>query len=193
MCRIFVRLAGAMALIFAAVLVAFWMPPSSSAQSSPEVYTGMLIASEAVAGSGAGRLNIRIVAYTSEVERNNLKDAFQKSDGQGLALLETMSKGYINVEGQQGRKIYAAFSRPRKDGYELVIVSEHVASKLEQWRGEKTDEHPLAVVHLRLDNGGDPVSGEVYPAVKVSVTPDGFVDVKTNDSNRVTMHDLAKK
>jgi len=163
------------------------------AQSTPEVYTGMLIAAEAVAGSGAGRINIRVVSYTSEVERKNLKEAFQKSDADGLALLQTMSKGYINVEGQPGRKIYAVFSRPRKDGYELVVVSEHVASKLEQWRGTKAEEHPLAVVHLRLDNGGDPVSGEVFPAVKVSVTSDGFVDVQTNDSNKVTMHDLAKK
>jgi len=36
-----------------------------AAQTNPEVYTATLIASEAVAGSGAGRINIRIVSYCS--------------------------------------------------------------------------------------------------------------------------------
>lgn len=193
MSRVLMRLVGAVALMLAALVAAFWISPATSAQSAPEVYTGILIASEAVAGSGAGRINIRVVSHTTEAERNSLRDAFQKGDAEGMALLQTMSKGYVSIEGQKGRKIYAVFSRPRKDGSELVVISDHVASKLEKWRGENGEGHPLAVVHLRLDNGGDPASGEVFPAVKVSVTPDGFVDVQTNDSNKVTLHELAKK
>ncbi len=174
-------------------MMTIWSTPPAAAQSAPEVYTAMLIASEAVAGSGAGRINIRIISQSSEVERKNLKEAFQKSDAEGLALLQSMSKGFINIEGQPGRKVFAVFSRPRKGGYELVIISEHVASKLEQWRAEKAEEHPLAVIHIKLDDGGDPVSGEVFPAVKVAVTQDGFVDIQTKESNKVMMTNLAKK
>ncbi len=164
-----------------------------SAQNTPEVYTAMLIASEAVAGSGAGRVNIRIMSYTTDAERTSLKEAFQKSQADGLALLKTMSKGYINIEGTSGRKIYAAFSRHLQNGHEVVVVGEHIASKLEKWRNTDAAEHPLAVIHMAFDDGGKPVKGEVFPAVKVSVTEDGFVDVQTDSSNKVMMTDLARK
>jgi hypothetical protein len=177
------------------VLIAFALGVlvPAHAQDSPEVYTAMLIASEAVAGSGAGRINIRIVSYTSDTERTNLMDAFKKSEGEGLALLRTLTKGYINIEGQSGRKIYAVFSRQRKDGHEVIIIAEHVASKLERWRDVKPEEHPLAAIHLVFNESGTPVKGEVFPAVKVSVTSDGFVDAQTDSSNKVTMVDLARK
>ena len=176
-----------------AILLSSWPVLTARAQDNPEVYTAMLIASEAVAGTGAGRINIRISSYTSDAEKTSLVNAFKKSEQDGLVLLQAMSKGYINIEGQPGRKINAVFSRSLKNGHELIVIGEHVASKLEQWRGVKAEEHPLAVIHLKFDDGGEPVKGEVFPAVKLSVTPDGFVDVQTDSSNKVMMTDLARK
>ena len=184
---------GKMIKPFAIALLVLATVTAAIAQNEPEVYSAMLIASEAVAGSGAGRVNIRIVTYTTDAERKSLTEAFQKSQDEGLALLRGMNKGFINIEGQPGRKIFAVFSRNVKDGHEVIIVSEHVASKLEKWRGDKAEEHPLAVIHLRFNNNGDPVSGEVFPAVKLAVTPDGYVDAQTNDSNKVIMTELRRK
>jgi len=163
------------------------------AQANPEVYTATLIASEAVAGSGAGRINIRIVSYSSNDEKTSLVEAFKKSQNDGLALLRGMNKGFINIEGQPGRKVYAVFSRSLKNGHELIVVGDHVASKLEKWNNVKVEDHPLAVVHLRFNNSDEPVNGEVFPAVELSVTADGYVDVQTDSSNKVMMIDLARK
>jgi len=168
-------------------------PHSARAQQGEEAYSAMLIASEGLAGQTAGRIVVRISSYTTPAEKTDLKNAFQKGQPDGLALLKTMSKGYINIEGQQGRKIMAVFSRDLSDGHELVIVGEHVVSQLEKLRNVKPEDHPLAVIHLRFDSGGDPKSGEVFPAVKVSITPDGFVDVQTDNANKVMMYELKRR
>jgi len=175
------------------VLAICCYPQTASAQQGEEAYSAMLIASEGLAGQTAGRIVIRITSHTTADEKTGLKSAFQKSQDDGLNLLRTMSKGFINVEGQQGRKIMAVFSRDLKDGHELVIVGEHVVSKLEKLRNVKPEDHPLAVIHLRFDSGGDPVNGEVFPAVKVSVTPDGFVDVQTDNANKIMMYELKRR
>ena len=175
------------------VLAAVALCGCALAQGPPEVYTAMLIASEAVAGQGAGRVNIRIVSYTTDAEKASLKQAFQKSQDDGLALLKGMDKGFINIEGQPGRKIYAVFSRNLQKGHEVIIVSEHVASGLEKWNNVDVKQHPLAVVDLRFNDSGDPVKGEAFPAVKLTLTADGYPDVQTDDSNKVIMTELARK
>ena len=179
--------------IISVILTAVALCSCVLSQAAPEVYTGMLIASEAVAGKGAGRINIRIMAYTTDAEKTSLKNAFQKSQDDGMALLRTMDKGFINIEGQPGRKIYAVFSRNLQKGHEVIIVSEHVASGLEKWNNVDVKQHPLAVVDMRFNDSGDPVKGEVFPAVKLNITADGYPDVQTDDSNKVIMTELARK
>ncbi len=185
---------NAKTLLWLAMAMALGLGPAlpARAQQAPEVYTATAIASEGLAGS-TGRINLRIVAYTTEAEKSSLQQAFQKSPEAGLALLHTMSKGYINIEGTSGRKIEAVFSRERLDGRELIVIGEHVASRLEEWRGVPAEEHPVAVIHLRLGLDGRPQSGEVFPAVKLSVTPDGFVDVQTDASNKILLINIARQ
>ncbi len=175
-----------------AVVLGLWPASQASAQATPEVYTATVIAAEGIAGS-TGRINIRILSYTSETEKSRLLAAFQESSEGGMALLRSMSKGYINIEGQPGRKIEAVFARERQDGRELVVIGEHVASKLEQWQGVKAEDHPVAVIRIRLTSDGIPQGGEVFPAVKLAVTPDGFLDVQTDSSNKVVMTDIARQ
>ena len=165
---------------------------SAQAQEPPEIYTATVIASEGLVGS-SGRINIRIESYSTNDERAKLRDAFKKSTDDGLALLRTMSKGFVNIEGKDGRKIQAAFSRDTSEGYEIIVICEHLASRLEQWNGVKAEDHPVAVIHLKFARTGAPVGGEVFPAVKVSLTPDGYVDVKTDSSNKISMINLARK
>jgi hypothetical protein len=104
-----------------------------------------------------------------------------------------MSKGYINIEGQPGRTIQATFARDWQDGRELIFVGEHMSSKLEQWRNVKPEDHPLAVIHLRFAHDGTPVSGEIFPAVKLAITPEGFLDVQTDNSNHIGLHNIARR
>lgn len=163
------------------------------AQEGGEVFTANAIPSETTVGNMGGRVVIRVVSYTSDAEKAKLVEAFKKDPATGLALLRTMSKGYLNVEGQSGRKIEAAFVRQRQDGTELILIGEHMLTKLEQSRGVKVEDHPLAVIHLRFGTDGKPVSGEAFPAVKLTITEDGFPDVKTDDSNHVTLINVARR
>jgi hypothetical protein len=192
------RLSAANVLSTLAVLASFvvglcfWPASSASAQGGPEVYTATAIASEGLPGS-TGRISIRIVSYTSDAEKNSLLEAFKKNPQEGMALLRTMSKGFINIEGKPGRKIEAVFSRPREAGRDLIVIGEHVASAFEQSRGIKTEDHLVAVIRLRLAPDGTPQSGEIFPAVKLAVTPDGFLDVQTDSSIKVFMTNLARQ
>lgn len=187
------KLLGPAALLGAAALVlCLWPASPAGAQGGPEVYTATAIASEGLSGS-TGRITLRITAYTTAAEKKSLLEAFQRNPEDGLALLRSMSKGYINIEGRPGRKIEAVFTRPRQEGRDLIIIGEHVASGLEQWRGVNPEQHPVAVVHLRFAADGTPLGGEIFPAAKVAVTPDGFVDVETDASNKVILFNLARQ
>lgn len=165
----------------------------ASAQEGTEIYNANAIASEAVPGAIYGRIVIRIASYTTPEERSKLVEAFKKSSADGVALLTTMSKGFLNIEGQPGRKLNAAFKRNWQDGHEIILVGEHVASKLEQWRGVKAEDHPLAVIQMRFDHDGKPVYGEIFPAVKLTITPEGFPDVQTDNSNQVKLYEIARR
>ena len=176
----------------ALLTLCLWPASPARAQGAPEIYTATVIASEGLAGS-TGRISVRIVAYTSDAEKTNLLAAFKKDPQAGMTLLRSMSKGYINIEGQPGRKIEAVFTRPRQDGRDLIVIGEHVASKLEDWNGVKAEDHPMAVIHLRLAADGTPLGGEVFPAVKLAVTADGFLDVETDSSNKIIMINLARQ
>lgn len=159
-----------------------------------EVYTANAIASEAVPGAIYGRIVIRIASYTTPDEKAKLVEAFKKSSEDGVAAMLPMSKGYLNVEGQDGRTLHGAFQRDRSDGtHEIILVGEHKASKLEDWRGTKAEDHPLAVILLRFGTDGKAVYGEIFPAVKLTITPDGFPEIKTDNSNQVKLYDIARR
>jgi hypothetical protein len=161
---------------------------------SQESYSAMAIASEGEPGA-SGRIAVRISFYTTDAEREQLLAAFKKSPASdGMVLLRSMSKGYVNVEGQAGRRVHAAFKRHNADGTtRIVLIAEHVLSKLEQRRGAKVEDYPLAVLHLDFDARGNPVSGEIFPAAKISVVAGDFIDVQTDASNKVTLTSIARR
>jgi hypothetical protein len=136
---------------------------------------------------GSAQVRIQITAYTSDAERKQLKEAFSKEGSdKGLEMLRTMTKGYINIAGQSGRKIMAAFTVDRQEGKRLVLVTEHVLSAYEKQQGAHAEDYPLTIIHIQFDTMGHPTSGEVYPATRLSVTKDGFVDVDTQATNTAT-------
>jgi len=93
------------------------------------VYTATVIPTVAQSG-GSANIRIQVISYTTDAERAQLKEAFSKEGSDnGLVLLRTMSKGYINVIGQSGRKIMAAFSLDNPNGKRLIFITEHVLSE----------------------------------------------------------------
>ncbi len=155
-------------------------------------YTATVIPAVSISG-GSTPLRIQITAYTSDAEKKQLKDAFSPGGSdKGLELLRTMVKGYINIAGQSGRKVLAAFTVDRQDGKRLILITEHVLSAYEKQQGENAEDYPLTIMHIQFNNVGHPTSGEVYPATRLSVTKDGFVDVNTQTINTATLVNITR-
>jgi hypothetical protein len=171
-----------------AVMAMFIIFAFASAAGAAEgaTYAATVIPAVALSG-GSAQVRIQITAYTSDAERKQLKEAFSKEGSdKGLEMLRTMTKGYINIAGQSGRKIMAAFTVDRQEGKRLVLVTEHVLSAYEKQQGAHAEDYPLTIIHIQFDTMGHPTSGEVYPATRLSVTKDGFVDVDTQATNTAT-------
>jgi len=173
---------------FALVLI---LNSVASAQQGT-VYTATVIPAVAQSG-GSTTVRIQITSWTTDAERAQLKQVFAK-DGpdKGMTVLRSMSKGYINVAGQSGRKIFAAVTLDSPAGKRLIIVTEHILSEYEKTQDVRAQDYPLTIAKIQFDTLGHPQSGQVYPAARVSVTPDGFVDVDTQTPNTGTMIDIAR-
>jgi hypothetical protein len=155
-------------------------------------YTATVIPTVALSG-GSAQVRIQITAYTSDTERKQLKDVYSKEGSdKGLEMLRTMSKGYINIAGQGGRKILAAFTQDNQGSKRLILITEHVLSGYEKQQGVHAEDYPLTIIHIQFDTMGHPKSGEVYPAARLSVTKDGFVDVDTQSTNTATLEDITR-
>jgi hypothetical protein len=164
--------------------------PATSQQGA--VYTATVIPAIAQSG-GSTTVRIQITAWTTDAERAQLKQVFAK-DGpdKGMVLLRSMSKGYINVAGQSGRKIFAAFSLDSPNGKRIIIVTEHVLSEYEKTQNVQVADYPLTIAKIQFDTTGKPQTGQAYPAAKVSVTSDGFVDVETQTPNTATLIEISR-
>jgi len=156
------------------------------------VYTATVIPAIAQSG-GSTNVRIQITSWTTDAEKAQLKQVFTRDGSEkGMALLRSMSKGYINVAGAQGRKIFAAYSLESPNGKRLIVVTEHILSEYEKTQNVRAEDYPLTIAKIQFDTMGHAQSGQVYPAAKVSVTPEGFVDVDTQTPNTATMIDIAR-
>jgi len=156
------------------------------------IYSATVIPSIAVSG-GSVNVQLQIVSFTTDAEKTALKDVFASGGSdKGVNLLRTLSHGFINIAGQPGRKIYAAFSFDNPDGRRLVLVTEHVLSEYEKTQGANASDYPLTIIRMKFDPTGHPVSGEVIPAAKITVTKEGFVDMATQYPTTATMINISR-
>ena len=163
------------------------------AQDGPVTFTATAIGSQGTSQSMSARVDIRVASYTPTAERQKLVNTLQKDPDAALAMLRNSARGYINIEGHPGRTVEVAYWLEGAEGRRLVLIAEHQLSDLEQMRGAKQEDFPLAVAHIDLDRDGVPVSGEFFPAVSLAVTPAGFLDVQNKDFNKVILIDLKKQ
>jgi hypothetical protein len=176
---------------FVAALSLLWLT-SAFAQFAMESYTATVIPAEGYSG-GSARVTIQISSWTTDVEKQKLMDALKSgTPDAAVALLHSMNHGHINIEGQAGRDIAAAFSRKVDDGRKLTLILEHVLTLYEQNKGIKAIDYPYTIVRMKFDPLGKPLSGEVIPAAKIKATKDGLLDVETESRNSGTIIDIKR-
>ena len=179
-------------LLVSLVPLSFLCLSDATAQVSAEGYTATVIPAEGYSG-GSARVTVQITSYTSDTERAKLTEALKKpTPDEATALMHTMSHGHINIEGQAGRDICAVFSRKSADGRVLTLILEHVLTLYEQNKGIKASDYPFTIVRVKFDSLGQPLTGEVIPAAKISVTKDGLFDVQTESRNSATIIDIKR-
>ena len=160
------------------------------AQVAVESYTATVIPAEGYSG-GSARVTIQISSFTPDSEKNKLIEVLRNgTPAEAVALMHTMNHGHINIEGQSGRDIAAAFSRKVEEGRRLTLILEHVLTLYEQNKGIKAADYPFTIVRIKFDTLGQPLSGEVIPAAKIKVTKDGLLDVETESRNSATIIDI---
>src|SRR5260370_39893575 len=103
-----------------------------------------------------------------------------------------MSQGSNNVIGQSGRKIMAALSLDNPNGKRLILITEHLLSEYEKTQNIRAQDYPLAILRIQFDPVGKAKGGEVYLAVKLSFTRDGFLDAATQRANLATITDIVR-
>ena len=72
------------------------------------------------------------------------------------------------------------------------FVMERFLYRLSKSQFRDSSDYPLTIAKIQFDASGHPQSGKVYPAVKVTVTPDGFVDIDTQSPDTATLIDIAR-
>src|ERR1700746_3097650 len=88
-------------------LAIFLSYPAASQQGI--VYTATVFPAIAQSG-GSTTIRIQITAWTTDAEKAQLKHAFaQDGPDKGMALLRSMSKGYVNIAGHGGPKMSAVY------------------------------------------------------------------------------------
>lgn len=190
MSRRIVHGCAALMVLALVAIVLFWFARTGAAQEDHEDFIAKAIPLE---GQPSSLIRIRITSYTTPAEQADLLKAFNTSPGEGMALLGSMTKGYISIEGRPGRRIHAVFTRLRADGRELILISNQVLSPQEEREGVSPREYPFAVCHMRFDTAGTPLGGEVFSAVKLAIAPDDLLDVATDHAKRIAMEDLQRE
>ena len=127
-------------------LASFFLHPATAQQGI--IYTATVIPAVAQSG-GSTTVRMQITSWTTGAERAQLKQVFARDGSEkGMTLLRSMTKGYINVAGQSGRKIFAAFSLDSPDGKRLIAVTEHVLSEYEKKQYVRAEDYPLTIVKI---------------------------------------------
>jgi hypothetical protein len=177
-------------LAFTLVTISLCSFSSTAAQSGTERYSATVIPAEGYAGASA-RVSIQITSFTSDAEKQKLTEALgQDTPDQAVSLMRTMNHGHINIEGQSGRDIAAAFSRKGNDGRRLTLVLEHILTLYEQNKGIRATDFPFTIVRIRFDAMGQPLDGEVIPSAKIRITKDGLLDLETQSKSSATIIDI---
>src|SRR5271170_4082683 len=85
-----------------------------------------------------------------------------------------MSKGYINVAGQGGRKIYAAYTQDSPEGKRIILVTEHVLSECEITQNVRATDYPLTIAKIQFDAFGR-MAPQSHTARVSSLPPGSFL------------------
>lgn len=159
-------------LVIASLTLAMAVAPAA-AQEFTRI-DGFLVDSPAlVAGFDSGRLDVRLTGTTPDVELASYAVLAHKKGERALhSALGGLDLGRISVDNGLGRPI-AIVQETRQEGMRrLLLVVPRDLQTREIFNSSRTVDYPYVVIDATLDADGYGL-GDLYPAAKLEISPDG--------------------
>ncbi len=160
--------------IFAATALVLALTATCAAAQEFTRLDGYVVDTPAlIAGFDAGALDIRLTATTPDVELAGYAVlAHKKGERALLSALGDRDLGSFSIANGLGRPI-AIVQETRDDGLRrLLLVVPRDLQVREIFSGSRTVDYPYVVIDATLDADGFGL-GDLYPAAKLEISPDG--------------------
>jgi hypothetical protein len=181
--------------ILAAVLTAALGAALSAAQSNmakPEKFTAFAVdMSNTAPRTNATQLDIVITRWTTDGERDRLREQLAKGQDALLAALQKLPVvGYIATPGSLRYDLHFARQRPNPDGGRTVILgTDRYVGAWEAMNRPRTIDYPFTVIQLQLDKHDKGV-GKASIATKITQADDGTIELENFSSEPVMLNDV---
>lgn len=167
------------ALAFAAAVLVLTALAPAGAQEFTRLDGFLVDTPSLVGGFSSGRLDVRLTGTTPDTELAGFA-ALVREKGRHALLAELGGRdlGSVSIDNGIGRPI-AIVQETREEGLRRVLlIVPRDLQPYEVFNHTRTYDYPYVVLDATLDADGLGV-GEVYPAAKLEISPDGKLSYKS--------------
>lgn len=141
-------------------------------------------------GARTGRVDITIERWSSDQERNRLRDAL-KEGGADLLLKELQKiddpAGRISTPGSIGTPLRFAMQSPLPDGGRRILVAtDRRIGFFEAVNRPRSADYPFLLLDIRLDAKGEG-TGKLLPIARIQVNDENVVEIENYASEPVRL------
>jgi hypothetical protein len=136
-------------------------------------------------------VDITITRWTTDTERDNLKEMLDKGQD---ALLHALQKlpvvGYLNTPGSLRWDLHFARQKALPDGGQsIILATDRYVTAWEAFHQPRTIDYPFTVIQLQLDKSGHGV-GKASIATRITQDEDGTIELENFSSEPVMLNDV---
>ena len=178
------------ALVAAAAVSA--LPAAQSNMAQPLKLTSFAVdMSNTAPRNNTTPLDITITRWSTDAERDKLKETLAKGQSALLSALEKLPVvGYINTPGSLRWDLHFARQKPLAEGGQsIVLATDRYITAWEAFHQPRTIDYPFTVIQLQLDKNGRGV-GKASIATKVTQDDDGTIELENFSSEPVMLNDV---
>jgi hypothetical protein len=177
---------------FVAAVAASALPAAQSNMAQPEKLTAFAVdMSNTASRANTTPVDITITRWTTDTERDNLKEMLDKGQD---ALLHALQKlpvvGYLNTPGSLRWDLHFARQKALPDGGQsIILATDRYVTAWEAFHQPRTIDYPFTVIQLQLDKSGHGV-GKASIATRITQDEDGTIELENFSSEPVMLNDV---
>ncbi len=175
-----------------AALIGVALPAAQSNMAKPEKYTAFAVdMSNTTPRANTTPLDITITRWSTEAERDRLKETLAKGQDALLSALQKLPVvGYISTPGSLRYDLHFARQRPAAEGGRTIILAtDRYVGAWEAFNHPRTMDYPFTVIQLQLDRNGKGV-GKASIATRITQDDDGTIELENFSNEPVMLNDV---